>query len=279
MRKNLVCPLAFIILGVSSLCAQSDSTLFSIDSLGTKFDSTYNEVEKIENFDPSIYYSKDYAASKIAVRRFDTAEWRKLTQNLDYKESPQKKFEPPKKYKPFTFSEDFKSFVRLFMWLALISGLVALVWLVVSRRGFKNLFNKNNRIGSEEQIVDYHAIDEEEITNNDFPTLIKAALRDKNYIMALRLNYLYTLKSLEEAELIRWKRDKTNGNYVRELAISPEFQSPFKILTREFEFYFYGKFPFEENQYNNVANAFNNFIEKVQLHASKNKMGEDEKNI
>ena len=156
---------------------------------------------------------------------------------------------------------------------------LALVWLVVSRRGFKNLFNKNNRIGSEEQIVDYHAIDEEEITNNDFPTLINAALRDKNYIMALRLNYLYALKSLEEAELIRWKRDKTNGNYVRELAISPEFQSPFKILTREFEFYFYGKFPFEENQYNNVANAFNNFIEKVQLHASKNKMGEDEKNI
>ncbi len=269
----------FFVAVVHTVFAQTDSTLLPIDSLGNQLDTTYSQGENVEDFDPTVYYSKDYAASKIVVRRFDTSEWRKLTKNLDYKESKQKKIEAPKKYKPFSFSEEFKTLIRLFMWLALISGLAALVWLVISRGGFNNLFSKNNRINSTEQIVDYHAIDEEEITNNDFPKLIQAALSDKNFLMALRLNYLYALKSLEDAELIRWKRDKTNGNYVRELSIMPEFQSSFKILTREFEFYFYGKFPFSENLYNNIAQAFIDFIEKVQLHASKNKMTDDEKNI
>ena len=279
MPKNLVCLLVFCILMVHSVFAQTDSTIIAVDSLGSSLDSNYAQTDKVEDFDPTIYYSKDYAASKIAVRRFDTVEWRKLIENLNYKESVKEKYTAPKKYQPFVFSAEFKTFVRLFLWLALVSGLVALVWWVVSRGGFSNLFNKNNKIGGTEQTVDYHAIDEEEITNNDFPTLIQAALRDKNYIMALRLNYLYALKSLEEAELIRWKRDKTNGNYVRELSAMPEFQAPFKILTREFEFYFYGKFPFSETEYNNLVLAFNNFTGKAQLYASKNKLAEDEKNI
>ena len=98
-------------------------------------------------------------------------------------------------------------------------------------------------------------------------------------MMALRLNYLYALKSLEEVDLIRWKRDKTNGNYVRELASLSEFQAPFKSLTRQFEIYFYGKFPLSEIQYNNLAVEFDEFIKKIQLLVTQRLINEGEKNI
>ena len=273
--------------GISiSVNAQTDSVPppYPVDSLGNTIypntDSSYNEEveEKFEPFDPTKYYSKEYAESKIQVRNFDTAEWRKLTEKLDYKE-PTPQIVKQKKYTPFQFSDGFIAFLKIFMWLIVIAGLTTLIWLFYKRGGFNNLLKRNNKLQSAESLIDYNTIDEEEITNNDFPTLIKAALRDQNYVMALRLNYLYALKSLEEADLIRWKRDKTNGNYVRELGSSPEFQSPFKTLTRQFEIYFYGKFPLNEIQYNNIAVEFNEFIQKTQLLASKNLKDEGEKNI
>ncbi len=279
MKRNFLYNIIFLIFMCisASVDAQIDSLSpvppIALDSLAdpiyTNSDSTYyNNEDDEELFDPKKYYSKEYAASIITVRNFDTAEWRKLTEKLNYRESKQEKA-TRKEYTPFKFSDSLKAFLKVLMWSFVIFGIGFIGWLIYKNGGFGNVFNRNSRLKTSESIVDYNKIDEEEISNNDFPSLIKAALGDKNYVMALRLNYLHALKSLEAAELIRWKRDKTNGNYVRELASAPDFQPSFKTLTRQFEIYFYGKFPLSEIQYNNLALEFDGFIQKAQKEAAK----------
>ena len=58
--------------------------------------------------------------------------------------------------------------------------------------------------------------------------------------MAVRLYYLSVLKELSVKNHIRWKRDKTNGAYLRELAGSPLFGTVQEV-TLIFERVWYGK--------------------------------------
>jgi len=108
--------------------------------------------------------------------------------------------------------------------------------------------------------------DFDELTENihelDFDKLIDLALKEQNFTRAVRLSYLKTLKALSDKQLIDWKLNKTNQDYlyeVNKLAFEPEFRH----LTFIFEYICYGNFPIQQHEYNSIAETFKTFEQKI----------------
>ncbi len=93
------------------------------------------------------------------------------------------------------------------------------------------------------------------IKNEDIQQLIKEALEDKNYRLAIRYYYLYILKTLSEKELIDWQLQKTNDDYQQELKNS-NLSDSFYTITRLYDYVWYGGFVIDELKYKKAATEF-----------------------
>ncbi len=122
---------------------------------------------------------------------------------------------------------------------------------------FGSMFFKS----SETTNVNFRRI-EEDINEIDFNTRIKEAIEKKNYRMAIRLYYLKTLKALEEKEIIKWRINKTNADYINEVASSSHSEN-FNEITRLFDYVWYGEFHLDHNSFEQSKARFENFIEKI----------------
>ncbi|WP_020606284.1 DUF4129 domain-containing protein [Spirosoma spitsbergense] len=98
----------------------------------------------------------------------------------------------------------------------------------------------------------------EDIQEIDFNAAIDEAIAVRNFRLTVRLLYLQTLKQLTNAGHIGYKPDKTNRQYVQELA-NTALQADFEKLTRWFEFVWYGDFPVDDSQFTTIRNEFRQF--------------------
>jgi len=133
---------------------------------------------------------------------------------------------------------------------ALALGLV--VFIIIKLTG-TNIFSRKSteiEIPYSESLENIH-----EIT---FDEEIEKALSNRNYRLAVRLLYLRTLKQLSDAQLISWQLEKTNSAYLNELQDQAQKQS-FGILTRQFEYVWYGDFPVDGQSYQNINTLFHDF--------------------
>ncbi len=102
----------------------------------------------------------------------------------------------------------------------------------------------------------------EDINRGDFKERIEIAIREKKYRQAIRLLYLSSLRQLAQAGAIRWHLDKTNHDYLTELAASPARQ-PFAELTRLFEYIWYGEFALNQAAFDAAHHRFRQFEKLV----------------
>lgn len=139
-----------------------------------------------------------------------------------------------------------------YVFLAAIAGLV--IYFLLKAEVLGSLFTKRAQQGDG---LDYETITEN-IHEIDFDATIAEATDKQNYRLAVRLLYGQTLKRLTDAELIQYKPDKTNRQYVYELANSPQ-QAGFEQLTRQFEFVWYGDFPVDAGRFDTLQAQFRAF--------------------
>ena len=138
-----------------------------------------------------------------------------------------------------------------YVMLAAIAGLV--IYLLMKAEVLDFLFPQraqSNPLDYENLAENIHAI--------DFDAAVDDAVSQRNYRLAVRLLYLQTLKRLTDAERIDYKPDKTNRQYVQELANSP-LQPDFESLTRQFEFVWYGNFSVDEPRFGPIQQQFQSF--------------------
>ncbi|MAO63523.1 MAG: hypothetical protein CL666_00840 [Balneola sp.] len=84
-------------------------------------------------------------------------------------------------------------------------------------------------------------ITEEKLHQQDYDELLQSALEKNEFKNAVRILYLKALQDLTKAELITWKANKTNSDYLRELSSHPA-KSTFSRLTYFYEYVEYGDF-------------------------------------
>ncbi len=113
-------------------------------------------------------------------------------------------------------------------------------------------------------LTDKTPLAEEEIITpeSDFDRMIREAVQQHNYRLAIRYHYLQTLHTLAQKNYVQLAADKTNYSYVREIKDYNK-QTEFAGLTLNYEYVWYGEFAIDELVYYKLKPAFMAFNTKI----------------
>jgi hypothetical protein len=143
-------------------------------------------------------------------------------------------------------------------WIELVILLVitlTIVFLILKMSGLNlnTLFSATPK-----SITTDYIVEGENLAVMDLPSLIEEAETNKNYRLAIRYNYLHTLKQLAIAGILELKDEKLNRQYLFELT-SENMRSDFSTLLNRFEYVWYGGFAPDATQYQRIRNDFQSF--------------------
>ena len=141
--------------------------------------------------------------------------------------------DPNKKYKePFYLQNWF----RTLLWVIIIGAFIAvLVWFLIAS-DIKLFRKKAKPLPSQEDM----AISED-IFSVDYEQELEKAIANQNYRLGVRLMYLHVLRMFSEKNIIEYKIERTNSDYLLQL-FNTSYYKDFFRLTRNFEYVWYGKF-------------------------------------
>lgn len=100
--------------------------------------------------------------------------------------------------------------------------------------------------------------------NSGLDDLLSKSIAKKNYGLAVRYLYQKSIWLLREKELINWKADKTNHDFLFELGDHPA-SSSFDRLTYFYEYIDYGDFNIDEKRFKTIQKVFINFKEALDI--------------
>ena len=185
-------------------------------------------------------------------------EWKSKSATIDYSDSSKKKDTNQIKFKAPNLKQKTTSKVPdvlIYVFLALI--VLVLMFLIIR----KGKFNKQNK---DIELTDPTSIDEHNIDEIEFELLQKEALRIGDHALAFRYGYLNVLKGLRSKNLIFYKKERTNFEYLNQLS-GTEFSEPFGKLTLQFDKTWYGDYPMDHVAYNNIQPVFEQIKEALTL--------------
>lgn len=110
----------------------------------------------------------------------------------------------------------------------------------------------------EQRVVDLDNI--EDIADLKVDEELDKALSNNDLRLAVRIQYLRVLQQLSEEEAIRWKPKKTNSVYVAEMR-SHHLLGIFKMITRNYEYIWYGNRSVSLDLYQQWLPYFDRFFE------------------
>lgn len=97
--------------------------------------------------------------------------------------------------------------------------------------------------------------DEKIVKHKDIPNLIKKAILNENYRLAVRYHFLFVLQQLTEKRIIAYDASKTDEDYFSEIN-DKELQKQFSRVNRVYDFVWYGNFQTDLNSYNRIEREF-----------------------
>ncbi len=139
--------------------------------------------------------------------------------------------------------------------LLLYGGCIALLIYVVLR--LLNIDAKNLFYKSAGSTINVSTIDDN-IHELDFDKMIAQAVEKREYREAVRLTFLFSLKKLADANLIKWMPGKTNDDYLREIKNHPSLPRIME-LRYYFDYTWYGHFEIDSTTYLSIRNSFVEF--------------------
>lgn len=202
----------------------------------------------------------DYLRQSVQRKDFDQKKWKSLKEGIDYSNKNKKEKKKEKKVEAPTGGFGLGQFAKF---LIIAVGIGLLVLIIVKMASGNDLFLRRNRkLKSAVADINLEQI-EENLEESELEDPIRQAAAAGNFALAVRLYYLSILKELSLKKRIRWKRDKTNGEYLRELAGSPLF-SPVQEATLIFERVWYGQAELEREDFLKMESKFQQTVAAVQ---------------
>jgi len=221
----------------------------------------------------------EYFDSEVQPREFDKEQWEDITGELEYthvlddrgsdrtdiqkqnqsntnhngtNQSPNRRYSGSAS--PF--------WVMFFKVLAVLIavGVVAIL-LVHLLGGGGILAPRSRKIPVETENISIEEI-EANIHESDLDRHIRGAVEKKNYALAIRLYYLAIIKELSLNKWIKWKRDKTNRDYLSEMRNTDLFK-PYRNTTRIFERVWYGQAELGEQDFLKIKPGFVDLINRA----------------
>ncbi|MEM1328270.1 MAG: DUF4129 domain-containing protein [Bacteroidota bacterium] len=209
--------------------------------------------------------SSAYLESEQSFRAFDEENWKAAKADIDYSDELER--QPPKEQEAEEseggdISWDTSQFGKG-AFIILIGLTLLAIGLFIYYR-VKNANPRNQRLIRGGKVASLETI-EEDLDKHDPTSAIDRAIQMRDFRLALRLYYLKALRELSLAEYIQWKRDKTNGEYIRELSGHP-LRSDFRQLTLLFERIWYGNQELDALNFKHIQPQFDQFLGQIQPH-------------
>jgi len=245
------------------------------------------------------YLPKDnYLDNPVSKSKFDKGSWEKATAGIDYSGKEKKKKKEKKKsdssesgesssrysdrdydsgrsYETVEYAPppDNSAFWNGFFQFFIIAlAVVIVVFIIANLVGVKGWSLKPSAaVKKEKKTAVPITLEnvEENIYESDLDRFIREALEKGNYSQAVRLYYLAIIKELSLKRWIRWKKDKTNREYIRELS-NTNFQNKFRDATRLFERVWYGKEKLDQQDFKStVQPPLKNLLQESQNASNK----------
>lgn len=232
-------------------------------------DSIYQtNVTSSENYE----FNETLGANKVDTRKISDARVKELKEDKEYwyvdqAPSGDRESSPPgvnqkgekERQEKMARSKQvsFPAWARVVFWIILIGGFVAmLIWFLATSD--IRLFRKKPK--PVEEPVDEQLT--EDIFEMNFEKEIQRAAEAKNYRLAVRLMYLRTLRDLANRNLLSYTHEKTNSDYLFQLAGTPYYKNFFK-LTRSFDYTWYGHFEVSQEGFGSIQNDFSSFKQQL----------------
>lgn len=198
-------------------------------------------------------------SSKIKVRTFDPQQLSKYSQQHDfnYTEEPESNLWSRfwnwvwELFKPLLLNKYTGDLLK-YAALAILAGLVIYAVLKVIGLDVWRITGKSKtlEVPFAESLDNIHEI--------NFNEEISKAIESGSYRLAVRLCYLLSLKKLSDRKLINWQPEKTNETYISELKDTDK-QHQFTLLTRQFEYIWYGDFFIDKENFSQIKASFDEF--------------------
>ena len=220
----------------------------------------------------------DARSEEIELNRFDHKVWEEVVGAKDYNEQQQvkrpkhpkpdstqvSKAHGNKRRMPAESAEDddpesssgsfsFNTRLRL-DWIiyGLVVGLIVYVLFLIIR----NISLKSDKKITPKTLVPADVAVIEDIQELETDRLLREAISSGNYRLAVRMCFLGLLQTLDEDGMIKWKRDKTNRDYLSELFTRQHYYDEIRQLTLDYEVVWYGEHDLTPGAYEDLIGSF-----------------------
>ncbi len=148
-------------------------------------------------------------------------------------------------------------FFQIILWLVIIAGFLTFLILYLQNSNVR-LFRKT----SSNIDIDEEGKEQDDIFSINYTKEIAKAESMSNYRLAVRLLFLRLLKDLSDKNIIQYKPDNTNFDYLAQLYSTEKYQDFFRI-TRHYEYSWYGQFDIDKEKFAVIKNDFKIFETKI----------------
>lgn len=152
----------------------------------------------------------------------------------------------------YLFRSSSRKMNHMIIWVLGILAVLAVLFLLyrLIRNGINSPFRKRIKAFTPEELTLEICRDEV-----GYRELLERAVREADYVLAVRLHFLYLLHLLDEREIVRWDVHKTNLSYYYEIR-DDVVREKFGNLSRIFDYVCYGEFPIDQELYREVEKQF-----------------------
>lgn len=188
------------------------------------------------------------------------SQWEELRADLDYTETYKTPQQEERAKEPVSMgSTQYFSDLKYFIYGVLVLALLIVIVVLVRRNKQKSNPTLIKQTISPEDI-------DKNVHEIDLEMLLKTALEQANYRLALRLQFLMVIKALSQKGKINWAKEKTNWEYHLELK-DKLMADRFRELILNFESFWYGEHELNEQNYLRAEPLYRELLHQLNPHA------------
>ena len=220
-----------------------------------------------ENCSAQSTEQESYNNSKLQESPIKKTDWEEQKGNYEYvKDGVKKKEEKKKEESPSDLNSDSpkdsdwkpnldSNTARIILVSVVLAILVLLIVLLLRRSNwvFNKKVNENNLLISQL---------EENLPESDIEPHLQKALNEKDYRLAFRLYFLLLIQQLSLHHQVKWRREKTNGEYLVECR-SKKYYESFSLLTFAFDRVWYGDYSISEKEFSEYQRQFQSILHQL----------------
>lgn len=141
-------------------------------------------------------------------------------------------------------------YLRIIFYLLLVTALIYVIYRLVVANRLHLFYSSPKKVQGD--------IEEGDINRENLDEKINEAVKMQQYRVAIRYMYLKVLSILDEKGWIRFDSRSTNNDYINAMN-KRSAGNEFKLITRNYEYVWYGEFELNEKHFDYLNNKFEQF--------------------